>query len=128
MFGNKPTSTPTVTQLGDAATRSIDQALDSTRQVANGAIDGVGDAVHQLRNDTVPVMDRLSDQAQALARQGLDAVRDQSLHLQARARRTSDDTLHYIRDEPVKAVLIAAATGAVLMALAGLLMRPQHGR
>jgi ElaB/YqjD/DUF883 family membrane-anchored ribosome-binding protein len=126
MFGHKPTATPTA--IGDAATRSIDQALSATRQAANGALDGLGDAAHQLRDDTVPVIDRFSDQAQALARQGLDTVREQSLHLQARARRTSDDTLHYIRDEPVKAVLIAAATGAVLMALAGLLMRPQRGR
>lgn len=126
MFGNKPTSTPT--PLVDAAARSIDQALSATRQAANGALEGLGDAAHQLRDDTVPMIDRLNDQAHLLARQGMDAVRDQSLHLQARARRTSDDTLHYIRDEPVKAVLIAAATGAVLMALAGLLMRPQRGR
>lgn len=126
MFGHKPTQSPT--QLGDAATRSIDQALSATRQAANGAIDDLGDAAHQLRDNTVPVIDRFSGQAQALAHQGMDAVREQSLHLQARARQTSDDTLHYIRDEPVKAVLIAAATGAVLMALAGLLMRPQRGR
>ena len=126
MFGNK--STHSTTQLGDAATRSVDQALSATRQVSNGALDGLGDAVHQLRDNTVPVLDRLSDQAQTLARQGLDAVREQSRHLQAQARRTSDDTLHYIRDEPVKAVLIAAAAGAALMALAGLLTRSQRGR
>ena len=124
MFGSK---TPTPATLGDTASRSIDQALSASRQAANGALDGLGDAAHQLRDDTVPVIDRFTEQAQALARQGMDAVRDQSLHLQARARRTSDDTMHYIRDEPVKAVLIAAATGAVLMALAGLLMRPHRG-
>ena len=126
MFGNKPTASPT--PLVDAATRSVDQALSATRQAANGALDGLGEVAHQLRDDTVPVIDRFSDQAHALARQGMDAMREQSLHLQARARRTSDDTRHYIRDEPVKSVLIAAATGAVLMALAGLLMRPQRGR
>jgi ElaB/YqjD/DUF883 family membrane-anchored ribosome-binding protein len=43
-------------------------------------------------------------------------VRDQAL-------RVSDDTRNYIRDEPVKAVLIAAAAGAVLMALLGLLRK-----
>lgn len=126
MFGSKTTATPS--HLGEAASRSIDQALSATRQAANGALEGLGDAAHALRDDTVPVINRFNDQAQALARQGMDAVRDQSLHLQARARRTSDDTLHYIRDEPVKAVLIATATGAVLMALAGLLMRPHCGR
>ena len=125
MFGYKSTAS---TPLVGATTRSIDQALNTTRQAANGALDSLGNAAHQLRDDTVPVIDRINDQAHALARQGMDAVREQSLHLQARARRTSDDTLHYIRDEPVKAVLIAAATGAVLIALAGLLMRPQRGR
>ena len=126
MFGYKPT--PTSSPIVGAAARSIDQALNTTRQAGNGALDSLGNAAHQLRDDTVPVIDRISDQAHALARQGMGAVRDQSLHLQARARRTSDDTLHYIRDEPVKAVLIAAATGAVLIALAGLLMRPPRDR
>jgi ElaB/YqjD/DUF883 family membrane-anchored ribosome-binding protein len=126
MFGNKPTPTPA--QVGAAATKSIDHALGATRQVANDAIDGLGDAVHQLRDDSVPTIDRLGDRAQALARQGLEVVRDQTQHLKERAQRTSDDTVGYIRDEPVKAVLIAAATGAVLMALAGLLMRTQRGR
>ena len=126
MFGYKPT--PTSSPIVGGATRSIDQALNTTRQAANSALDGLGNAANQLRDDTMPVIDRISEQAQAIARQGIDAVRDQSLHLQARARRTSYDTLHYIRDEPVKAVLIAAATGAMLIALAGLLMRPPRGR
>lgn len=124
MFENTPfPSSNSTTSLADAATRSAEQALSATRQMANGTIDGLGDAVHRLRDDTVPVIDRISAQAQALAHQGMEAVRDQSHQLQARARRTSEDTVHYIRDEPVKAVLIAAATGAALMALAGLLMR-----
>jgi ElaB/YqjD/DUF883 family membrane-anchored ribosome-binding protein len=126
MFGNK--STHSTHPVGDAATRSADQALNATRQATNGALDKLGDAAHQLRDDTMPVLDRFSDQAQTLARQGLDAVREQSMHLQAQARRTSDDTMHYIRDEPVKAVLMAAAAGAALMALAGLLTRSQRGR
>ena len=68
------------------------------------------------------VLDRFSEQAQV--RQGLEAVREQSLHLLEQARRTPDDTLHYIRDEPDKAVLIGAAASAALIALAALLMRP----
>jgi ElaB/YqjD/DUF883 family membrane-anchored ribosome-binding protein len=44
-------------------------------------------------------------------------VRDQAM-------RASDGTLNYIKDEPVKAMLIAAAAGAALMALLGLLRKP----
>ena len=53
----------------------------------------------------------------------MDAVRDTSQQVRERAVRVSDGTVGYIRDEPVKSVLIAAATGAVLMALVGLMGR-----
>jgi ElaB/YqjD/DUF883 family membrane-anchored ribosome-binding protein len=52
-----------------------------------------------------------------------NGIRDVSQNLQDRALRVSDNTVGYIRDEPVKSVLIAAATGAALVALVGLLSR-----
>jgi ElaB/YqjD/DUF883 family membrane-anchored ribosome-binding protein len=66
-----------------------------------------------------------ADQAIALARRGVDAVRGSSQQLRERARRASDSTVGYIKDEPVKSVLIAAVAGATLSALASLLMRPR---
>jgi ElaB/YqjD/DUF883 family membrane-anchored ribosome-binding protein len=66
-----------------------------------------------------------ADQAIALARRGVDAVRGSSQQLRERARRASDSTVGYIKDEPVKSVLIAAVAGATLCALASLLMRPR---
>jgi hypothetical protein len=43
--------------------------------------------------------------------------------LRDKALRASDNTVGYIKDEPVKAMLIAAATGAALMALVSLITR-----
>jgi ElaB/YqjD/DUF883 family membrane-anchored ribosome-binding protein len=43
-----------------------------------------------------------------------------------RTRHASDATLDYIRNEPLRAVLIAAATGAVLMALISLMRNARH--
>lgn len=37
--------------------------------------------------------------------------------------KASDDTVSYIKDEPVRAMLIAAATGAALMALLSMMGR-----
>jgi ElaB/YqjD/DUF883 family membrane-anchored ribosome-binding protein len=54
----------------------------------------------------------------------MDTVRDRSLQLRDQAQRASDGTVSYIRDEPVKAVLIAAAAGAIVVALMGLLRKP----
>jgi ElaB/YqjD/DUF883 family membrane-anchored ribosome-binding protein len=65
----------------------------------------------------------LIEQASAMAHRGMDSVRDTSQQLRIGARHASDTTVNYLKDEPVKAVLIAAATGAVLMALVSLLTR-----
>lgn len=70
-----------------------------------------------------PLLAQAADKASALAQRGLDAVRERSQDLRSSALRASDRTVEYIQAEPVKAVLIAAAAGAALMALVGLLAR-----
>ena len=69
------------------------------------------------------MIDRLSDQAEAAAATGMDALRDSSQQLRERAGRATDVTIAYVKDEPVKSVLIAAATGALLMGMVGLVRR-----
>ena len=82
-----------------------------------------GSNAQDLRQQISPLLARAGEQASVLAQRGVDAVRDRSLQVREQALRASDNTLNYIKDEPVKAVLIAAAAGAVLMALIGLLRR-----
>jgi ElaB/YqjD/DUF883 family membrane-anchored ribosome-binding protein len=72
------------------------------------------------------VLNRVAAKAEELARRSADAVRDRSADIRDRAARASDATIGYIKDEPVKAILIAAATGAALMALVSLLSRRQR--
>lgn len=74
-------------------------------------------------DEAVPPLKRAADQAADLARRGVDAITEGSQALRRQALQASDSTRDYIRDEPVKSVLIAAATGAALMALVGLLTR-----
>lgn len=73
-----------------------------------------------------PLLARATEQAGALAQRGVDSVRDASLRLRERAHRASDNTLDYIRAEPMKATLIAAAAGAALLALVALLSRSRE--
>lgn len=70
--------------------------------------------------------DRAADQVNALAQRGVDGVLDVSHLVRDRALRVSDSTVSYIRDEPVKAMLIAAAVGATLMAVLGVLGRSRN--
>lgn len=79
---------------------------------------------HTISNLTQPLaeasdrlIDRTSEKASTLAHRGLDAVRGGSQHLRESARHASNSTVGYIRHEPVKSVLFAAATGIVLMGL-----------
>lgn len=107
--------------LADRAATSADHAIRSTQYAVNGALDTLAANVQDLRHQAAPLLERATGQANALVHRGADSVRATSQQLRAVARQTSDDTKGYIRDEPVKAVLIAAATGAVLMALLNLL-------
>ena len=108
--------------IADKASTSVDCAIRSTQRVTNDAFDGMSDGVQTLRQQVAPALDRANDMAQ----RGVNSVRDSAQQLRDRAMRASDTTVSYIKDEPVKAMLIAAATGAGLMALLRLLARPSQ--
>lgn len=82
--------------------------------------------VNSLAAQAGPMIDRATGRASALAHRGLDAVLDGSEQLRAKARHAGDSTIDYIREEPVRAVLMAAAAGAMLTALIALLTRSRH--
>ena len=103
--------------LADQAALSADQAIRSTQRVANQALDGLAGSVQDLRQQAAPLLNRATEQASVLAQRGVDAVREGSRQVRDQALRASDGTLHYVRQEPVKSMLIAAAVGATLMAL-----------
>lgn len=65
----------------------------------------------------------LQEQANALAHDGIAAVQEGVLQLRSKAEHAGDLTVRYIQSDPIKSVLIAAATGAALMALLGLVSR-----
>ena len=113
-------------RLADLAAQSADSAIKSTQRVANQALDGMADSVQGLRQQAAPLLNRTAEQASALAHRSVDAVRDGTQQLRDKALRVSDSTVNYVKEEPVKAMLIAAATGAALMALVGLMGRTRH--
>ena len=64
-----------------------------------------------------------TDVANAFLKNGVDSVLQTTHQLRDSAQHATDKTTHFIREEPIKSVLIAAATGAVLMALVGMVSR-----
>lgn len=103
--------------VSDAVAQSADNAIKSTQRVANEALDTLAGTVQDMRHQAAPLINRATEEAGALAKQGVDTVRESARQLRLKARQASETTVSYIKHEPVKAMLIAAATGAALMAL-----------
>lgn len=107
----------------DQAAAGTQNAIRSTQRATDQAFDTLSNKVDDVRNAAGPTLARVSSQAEAAARRGMEAVRDTSQQLRERALRAQDTTVGYIKDEPIKSMLIAAATGALLMALVSLMGR-----
>jgi ElaB/YqjD/DUF883 family membrane-anchored ribosome-binding protein len=100
-----------------ASTQPLSQSVASSiDQVANGA----EHAVHSVRDRIAPAATRLASQAEDFAHRGIDAVRERSGQLRERATYAGERGTQYVRDQPMKSVLIAAAAGALIVALLSL--------
>ncbi len=119
------TPTQSFEQQGNGATASAPTSAASPSQ-ADHAFDTLSTAVREMQHDAVPALERATARAGDMAQRGIEAVRSGSRQLRDTALDASDRTVAYIKDEPVKAVLIAAATGAALMALLSLVSRSRH--
>ena len=126
MITNALTEPNQSNRLTDLAAQSADNAIKATQRVANQTLDGLADSVQDLRQQAAPLLNRGAEQAGALAQRSLDALRDGTQQLRDKALRASDSTVNYVKEEPVKAMLIAAATGAALMALVNLMSGSRH--
>ena len=99
--------------IADHAADTASHAIRSTQQLANRAFDRANDRIEGARETVSPALDRWSAQAESAARRSMEAMRDKAL-------RAHDVTTSRIQDDPLKSVLIAAAAGAVLVALLSL--------
>jgi ElaB/YqjD/DUF883 family membrane-anchored ribosome-binding protein len=109
----------------DQTTESADHAIQAAQRVAADALDSLANALQALRAQAEPLLDGVADETSAVVHRGMNALHDRSRHLRASARQASDSTVGYIQHEPVKSMLIAAATGAALMGLVSLMRNPR---
>jgi ElaB/YqjD/DUF883 family membrane-anchored ribosome-binding protein len=126
-MNTKNLTDPTIAaNLADQTAGKADQAIRSTQRLTNDALDGLSATVHSATDRVAPLLNRASEQASAIAQRSMDAVRNTSQQVRDKASQASDATASYIRNDPIKSVLIAAATGAALMALVSLVTRSRN--
>ena len=109
--------------VADNAAAGAQNAIRSTQRAADSALDRMSEKVDEVRSHAAPILNKVTSQAEAAARRGMDAVRDTSQQLREKATQASDMTVAYVKDEPIKAMLIAAATGALLMGIISMMSR-----
>ena len=114
--------------LGDDAAsvaHAVAQTTEHAMRSAQQSLDRVADGVNVARNQSGTALKQFAHQTEALASDGMDAVREGAHQLREKSLQVRDATTSYIQQEPVKSVLIAAAVGATLMGLVALFSR--HG-
>lgn len=104
---------PTAQDRIDTAARRAHEGVDTGRKLAKRAADQLDDVTDDAASSAHSTLARASE----MARQSMDWMRDSSDRVRNEVSRASDRTVGYIREEPVRSVLVAAATGAAVYAL-----------
>ena len=124
-----PTNSPdAVSDLAERAANKADQALQSTRRLGAEAAQALQSGIDGLREGVPSAISRATAQAEDLTRRGMERARQASATVRDKAVHVSDQTVGYIKDEPVKAVLVAAAAGAIAALLIGWMSRSREDR
>lgn len=130
---NSPTTSFTPATASDAAKRVVDksaeaaqEALSNSRRAANRTFDGLSNRVDSVQEVAAPAVQHAVERTQQVSHQAMDLVRNGAQQLRDQAQHARDASVVYVRQEPIKSVVIAAAVGAGLMAIASLLMRSRQ--
>ena len=108
---------PAIRNTTNELLQSADNAVVATRDYANHALDKAENKVRELRGDVDPLVEMLTTRAQKLARQSLDMAAEAKEKAQQSLSRYASATTHYVSEQPMRSVLIAAAVGAAVALL-----------
>lgn len=93
----------------------------NTENPAGGVSTGDPAAEHARRS-----LEEVRASAEDLAARGSDAIRSSTARARDAIHHRTDQAAHYIQEQPLKALLMAAAAGAAIAMLAGLLSKSHH--
>ena len=106
----------------NAVAKSADKAdelIASAQGSTAAAEEAVQAGVHQLREVVPATLSRTKHKAEDLARAGLEKAKAAGSSIKQQAHNAGESTLGYVREEPTKALVIAAMAGAALTLLIG---------
>ncbi|HSI59517.1 MAG TPA: hypothetical protein VLA16_18285 [Ideonella sp.] len=116
--------TPQVaSNVADKVAAKADSAINTTRTAANNTLDHLSGTVEHLRQRVPTALTGAAAQIEELKQRSLERARQAKLEVSNRLSQAGERTVGYVRDEPVKSMLIAAGTGAAVAMLIAFLAR-----
>jgi ElaB/YqjD/DUF883 family membrane-anchored ribosome-binding protein len=109
--------------LADKTADKVQSGIRSAQDVANRGADKLSEGIDSVRRNTGPTLAKTADKAQSVANQAMDSFNDASQKVRATAADIGDSVLTYTQDNPVKAILISAAVGAIIATAVTTLVR-----
>jgi ElaB/YqjD/DUF883 family membrane-anchored ribosome-binding protein len=98
------------------STTSNDLAKQA-QDLADKTADKVNGDIRSVRRTATKLGEAVADQAQTILGRGIDSARATAQQVRDSATQASESLVTYTKENPVKAILIAAATGALLVTL-----------
>jgi ElaB/YqjD/DUF883 family membrane-anchored ribosome-binding protein len=103
--------------LADKAADKVQGGIRDAKHAAQEAGSALSNKVDELQHDAAPAVKKAFDRVRSVSRQGMEAAGDAAQRTRDAASYASDSVIAYTRENPVKALLIAAASGALLLSL-----------
>lgn len=107
----------------DRAAARAERVIDHSRRAAHDALDALHQGVDDLGQGVPDALHRAASQVDDLTRRSIEQARATARQVRQQVQHAGDRTVGYIRDEPVKSMLFAAAVGAVVAGLAAWMSR-----
>jgi len=100
--------------LADKATDKVQAGIRGAQQTVQEAGDSLSSKVADAHNKAAPVIRKAGGRAKSTLQQGFDAVSDIADQARDMAASTADSIVSYTKRNPLQALAIAAASGALL--------------
>jgi ElaB/YqjD/DUF883 family membrane-anchored ribosome-binding protein len=99
--------------LADKAANRIQGGIQDAKRTINRAGDQLSSKTDELRSEAQPLIKKATQQANAVAKSFGDATQQ----VRDAASQASESVIAYAKENPIKAILIATASGAILATL-----------
>lgn len=125
---NQGFSKNSVEDYSSRVSNTADKAINATRAAADGALDAAQAGVNDLREKIPSKIHESATKVEDLMRSGVDRARNATEQVKNQVNRAGECTAAYVREEPIKALLIATAAGAALAGIIRWMSRSRASR